>query len=128
MFSGLSTLKPSEQPVNIELWEKDDLKSFQKPMQIEEPPEDSFPEPEDDLVEFPPVVTQASLMSHEPSYCTYLRAEDLHPSNPGNPDRNMHNYGQHCLNGFLWEVAQHPRAFQKEVRKRRGEPKKWWQW
>lgn len=114
MFSALSKLKPSEQLEDICVWEKEELKSFQEPVQPELPAEDSAPdEPEDG------VTPQGSLMSHEPSYFTYLRFEDQHPCDVGQPDRNLHEYGQNILRRFLRHVSRRPKKLEGEVKKRR---------
>ena len=115
MFSALSNLRPSQQLEDICVWEKEELKSFQVPAQPELPAEDSIPEPENDQE----LMSQSSLMSHEPSYYTYLRFEDLHPCEVGQPDRNMHEYGRNILRSFLRHVSRRPRKLEGEVKKRR---------
>ena len=115
MFQGLSELKPSRQP-DVEVWNKDELKSFQMAKQPPAPQEE--PEPPKKFS----VMSQASKQSETPSYETYL--VELHPMDPGRPDRQMHDYGQQCIDGFLHQIRRHPRLLQDEVKMRRQVP--WW--
>ena len=100
MFSALSNVKVSKQ--------------------LEEPADDPLPEP----FEMPFSMSQASLLSHAPSYRTY--AQDLPPGQQAAPDRNLHDYGRHRLHAFLHAVAERPRILELEVFKRRGEPMARW--
>ena len=120
---GLSNLQPTKRPDQAEL---ESSKGAVKPW---------LPQDEVDPPEFEPesglfgafVVSQSSLVSREPSYFTYRRREDLKPGEVGHPDRNLHNYGQRCLNDFLHYVSRRPRTFRKDVNDRRGEPMSWWE-
>ena len=69
------------------------------------------------------VMSQASKESETPSYDTYL--VELHPMDPGRPDRQLHDYGQQCLNGFLQSVRRRPRLLEDEVNTSRRGPQPW---
>ena len=116
--SQLSNLKPSKRPEV----EPEASKGAVKPRE----PFGEIDPPSLESVEVF-VVSQASLVSHEASYFTYKRIEDLKPGEVAHPERNLHNYGQQCLNDFLNFVSRHPRTFRKDVRGRRGEPMSWWE-
>ena len=121
---ALSELKPSWQP-DLEIWNKGVLKSFQN---AEQPPVPMAPE---DQEEAEPkrrmnssVMSQDSKQTEAPSYETYMM--ELHPMDPGRPDRQLHDYGQQCLNGFLQRVSRRPKELEDEVRVSRRGPLPWW--
>ena len=123
MCQVLSELKPSWQP-DLEVWNKDELKSFQKAKKPPAPLEDQEePEPPERKMKFS-VMSQASKQTEMPSYETYL--VELHPMDPGRPDRQLHDYGQQRLNGFLQRVRRQPRQLEDEVKMKRREPLPWW--
>ena len=122
MFGALSDLKPSTQP-DMELWNKAKLKSFNPPVQPPEPAEEQVPEPEERKLKSS-VMSQASKLTERPSSHTYLG--ELHPMYAGRPDRNLHDYGQYRLNGFLQQVARSPRRLEEKVNKKRGGASAWW--
>ena len=119
MFQVLSELKPSWQP-DLEVWNKDELSSFQKAKQPPAPVGDQEePEPPERKMRSS-VMSQASKQSETLSYETYL--VELHPMDPGRPDRQLHDFGQQRLNRFLRHVSRRPQRFEDEVKMRRGGP------
>ena len=125
MFTALSDLKPSAQ-LGVELWNKAELKSFTLALQPPEPPaEEEMPPPEGKLKAS--VMSQASKQTERPSYYTYLNLEELHPMDVARPDRNLHDYGEYRINGFLRAVARRPQQLEEKVIRKRGKAA-WWSW
>lgn len=112
----LADLKCSMQPQVKELWDKFDLESFQASSQprTAEPCSEhlSWPDP-----------------MPEPRNSFYVRIEtmeELHPCDPGQPDRNMHDQSVASLERFLLKVARRPADFAAEVKHRRNP--RWFNW
>ena len=124
MFGALSDLKPSTQP-SMELWEKAELKSFNLAVKPPEPLEEQeVPLGEQKLKAS--VMSQASKLSETPSYYNYLDLVELHPMDTGRPDRNLHDYGEQRINGFLQDVARRPKGLREKVKRKRGGALAWW--
>ena len=113
----LGDLRSPSQPQVKELWDKFDLESFQASSQ---PP---AAEPCSGHPSWPDPIRVAPRNSF---YTRIENMEELHPCDPGQPDRNMHDQGVASLERFLLKVARRPADFTAEVKQRRNPG--WFNW